>query len=80
MVCPLIVVVPLLGILAWVVISDSVGEPRMIDGRPDDAPRMAAMFLGVGVFCMYAVYLVCLGIVKVIVNIPSGPKSTARRE
>jgi hypothetical protein len=75
---PLILVVPVLAILAWVVIADTVGEPRMIDGRPDDAPRFAAMFLGFGVSCLYGVYLVCLGITKVIVSIPGGPKSGAK--
>ena len=50
----------------------------MIDGRPDDGLRMAAMFLGFGVFCLYGVYLACLGIIKVIVSIPGGAKSDGK--
>ena len=63
---PLIAVVPVLGICTWIAISETVSEVRMIDGRPDDAPRVAALFLGFGVLCLYGVYLACLGIIKVI--------------
>ena len=77
---PLTVVVPVLAILAWIVIAEMVGEPRMIDGRPDDAPRVAAMFLGFAVFGVYGIDLVCLGITKVIITIPDGPKSERKRD
>ena len=29
----------------WVIVSDTIGPVRRFDGQPDDAPRMAAVFI-----------------------------------
>jgi hypothetical protein len=34
----------LLLFFMWIVIGDTISPPRIIDGRADDAPRMAALF------------------------------------
>lgn len=42
---PLAPVILLLGLSVWVVVSETWGTPRMIDGRGDDSPRYAAFFI-----------------------------------
>jgi hypothetical protein len=42
---PILPVALLLLLCAWVFYSEAIGEVRMIDGRPDNAPARASVFL-----------------------------------
>jgi hypothetical protein len=42
---PLLPVLFLMLLALWVVIDETKSSPRIFDGRPDNAPRAAAMFL-----------------------------------
>jgi len=51
---------------AWIVISDTI-SPRILDGRPDDSPRMAALFLAGLVIILYGIYIICLEAIHAII-------------
>lgn len=53
---PLFVLIPIWICLAWM-IYDETANPRLLDGRVDDAPRVASLLLGLFTVMLYSTWL-----------------------
>jgi hypothetical protein len=64
---PLIPLLFMIALCGRIIISETISEPRIINGQPDDAPRMAASSLLMLMLSVYAGYLICVGIIRRVV-------------
>ncbi len=60
---PLLSALALDALMLWVVI-DETQHTRMLDGRPDDAPRMAALFIGFAITVAYLGYATIVALIR----------------
>jgi hypothetical protein len=71
---PLIPVLLIELFCAWAFITETILPVRLIDGRPDDAPRMAALFLSFLAFVAYIAWLIGLGVIRVAIDSTPRPQ------